>query len=213
MDSNRQVLAVISSLDFLDLALRYQGPSAVLKSRDARALDRRKTILDISVPHDGTMFHALRVMDKERQPVCLATSRELSGDFGGAASVGVVQVSDLGFVVGGEEMSVLDKPVKDFIEWRAGERLQSTSDSTVQRFNVVSVDANETLHVLASRLLSSKSRRVFLSSDEISRVVGMVSARDILVEIHDQLVQSCTLGKTIKRKASTKINRSPSSIS
>lgn len=100
-------------------------------------------------------------------------------------------------------MSVLDLPVSDFITWRANTiDANMTKLQRLQRFNVISVDSNETLHVVASRLSHSKARRIFLSSEEIARIVGIVSARDILVEIYDQLIQSCALGKRVRQPTS-----------
>jgi CBS domain-containing protein len=195
VDSNNEVVTAVSHNDFLEVAVKYAGVRAVLKSRDARALDRRSKILDVSVPHDASMLHALHLMDSKGLPVSLATSRELSGDLGGAAPLGVVSVADLRFVFGESQLNVLDRSVSDFITWRAN---AEASTSERQRFNVISVDSNETLHVLASRLVSSKSRRIFLSSDEIGRIVGIVSAWDIFVEIYDRLIQSCVLGERIR---------------
>merc|ERR1712072_485132 len=145
------------------------------------------------------MLQALRLMDSAGLRLSLATSRELSGDLGGVASIGVVSVADLRFVFGEAQSNVLDLLVSDFIAWRAN---TESCTSEPQRFNVVSVDSNETLHVLASRLVSSKCRRIFLSSDEIARIVSIVSARDILVEIYGRLIQSCALGKRMRLHSS-----------
>jgi len=52
---------------------------------------------------------------------------------------------------------------------------------------VASVDRMESVHTLASKLLASKLQRIFLTSEELARIVGMVSARDILVEVLEDM--------------------------
>ena len=39
----------------------------------------------------------------------------------------------------------------------------------------------------ARRLVDSKLQRIFLSSDDIARIVGIVSSRDIMLQVLDQL--------------------------
>ena len=62
VDSYNKVVTVLSSVDFLQLALGYGGPTAILKSRDACCLDRRETILDSSVSHEGTILSKSKIM-------------------------------------------------------------------------------------------------------------------------------------------------------
>ncbi|CAE8641559.1 unnamed protein product [Polarella glacialis] len=205
MDVNGELTRVFSCMDFLELALRFDIPSAVLKSHDARTFDRRKDLLEeLSVPHDETVLHALRMMDAEKLTICPATSRELSGNLGGAVAVGVVAVADLKWVIASGEFDVLNRTINEFICWRnqvlAMDAEQMVRHRSLRRFNVVSVDKNETLHVLASRLLASKLQRIFLSSDEIARIVGIVSSRDILVEVLEQLLQASSCISSFARQ-------------
>ncbi|CAE7492889.1 PIP5K6 [Symbiodinium pilosum] len=176
----------------------FDTPSAVLKSREARTFDRRSEVLQaLSVPRDDTVLHALQIMDAERLTICPATSQELSGDLGGAVAVGVVAVADLKLVFESDEYHVLDYSIDDFLSWRqhvvAEDSAKVVRYRSLRRFNVVSVDHHETLHVLATRLLASKLQRIFLSSNEIARIVGIVSSREILIEVVDQLLHTTSL--------------------
>jgi len=187
-----EVIHVFSCIDFLDIALRFSQTKAVLKSLSARVFDRRNSILKVSVQHDAPLQEALKVMDSSRHTVCPATLKELSGVFGGLVASNVVSVADLKLVILEDRLDVLDFSVNDFITWRQGVTSNNVDYQLRQqrllRFNVVSVDAGDSLHTLAYRLLASKLQRIFLSSDEISRIVGIVSSRDILVEVLDQLL-------------------------
>jgi len=187
-----EVVHVFSCIDFLDMALRFPQAAAALKSRSARTFDRRSTILEVSVQQDAPLIDACCVMDAYRSTVCPATLRELSGAFGGLVASNVVSASDLKLVILEGRYDVLDLPVNDFIVWRQSVKGthvdQMLRRQRLQRFNVVSVDAGDSLHMLAHRLLASKLQRIFLSSDQISRIVGIVSSRDILVEVLDQLL-------------------------
>jgi len=115
-----------------------------------------------------------------------------------------------------ENLQMLDRPVKEFIAWRST-IIASSADEvpnvdetrSQQRFSVVSVDASESLYVLASRLASTKLRRVFLSSDELGRIVGSVSSQDILVEVQDTLRESSALGRKVPRPESPTKPSSP----
>jgi len=192
VDSFGEVVHVFSCSDFLKLALVFEGPSAVLKSRAAQTFDRRSTILQVSVQNEGALLQALRIMDSEHLTICPATSREFSGDLGGVVASNVVSVSDLKWVVSSGHFEILDQTVSDFIAWRnaaASANLgQILRQQHLSRFNVVSVHSRSSLHMLAQRLLSSKLQRIFLSSDEIARIVGIVSSRDILLEVLDQIL-------------------------
>ena len=55
--------------------------------------------------------------------------------------------------------------------------------------NLLKVSASEdaSLHKLARRLVDSKLQRIFLSSDDLARIVGIVSSRDIMLQVLDQL--------------------------
>lgn len=198
VDAEGELVRVFSCIDFLDLALRFDTPSAVLKSREARTFDRRNAVLQaLSVPRDDTVLHALQIMDAEKLTICPATSQELSGDMGGAVAVGVVAVADLKLVFESDEYHVLDYSIDDFLCWRqrvvAVDSAKMVRYQSLRRFNVVSVDHHETLHVLATRLLASKLQRLFLSSNEIARIVGIVSSREILIEVFDQLLHTSSL--------------------
>merc|ERR1711957_243502 len=122
---------------------------------------------------------------------CPSTSRELSGGLGGIAAIGVVSVSDVKCVLDTGDFAVLHKPLSDFIAWRST-AVHADASTTVcsKRFNVVSVDQETTLHMLASALVASQLQRVFLSSEEIGRIVGVVSPRDIVSELFDGIAQS-----------------------
>lgn len=209
VDMNGELIRVFSCIDFLKLAMCFDVPTAVLKSREARTFDRRNAVLQtLSVPNDKTVLHALHIMDAERLTICAATSLELSGDLGGAVAVGVVAVADLKLVLETEQYHVLEYSIDEFLAWRKHvvtidsaklDRQRSLGRFNVQRFNVVSCDRHETLHVLARQLLASKLQRIFLSSHEIARIVGLVSSRDILIEVLDQLVQTSTLSSQVDR--------------
>ena len=124
-----------------------------------------------------------------------------------------VSAADLKFIITQNAWDMLFQSVDAFISWRANvceANADPTSEvpsqsrlikrvSTDQRFNVVSIDSNESLHVLTSRLLSSKQQRIFLSSDTIARVVGIVSARDILLEVKSQIMQASVLGMQVRQ--------------
>lgn len=202
VDSNGELIRVFSCIDFLKLALRFDVPTAVLKSREARTFDRRNAMLqNLSVPNDKTVLHALHIMDAERLTICAATSPELSGDLGGAVAVGVVAVADLKLVLETEQYQVLEYSIDDFLSWRKNvvtiDSAKLDRQRSLGRSNVVSVDHHETLHVLARRLIASKLQRIFLSSHEIARIVGIVSSREILMEVLDQLLQSSTLSSRV----------------
>ena len=72
----------------------------------------------LSVPDDTSLLNALQIMDRERLTICAATSRELSGDLGGAVAVGVVAVADLKLVLETQEYHVLESSIDDFLAWR-----------------------------------------------------------------------------------------------
>jgi len=191
VDSNNEIIHIFCCHDFLEIALQFTGPIEVLKSRAARTFDRRNTMMEVSVQNEDKFIDALRVMDRERVPVCLTTSRELSGDLGGLVASSVVSVADIKWVFVANEFSILDNTVQNFGTWRSnfinGKMDLMLRQQRLRRFNVVSFQAGECLHTLASRLLSSKLQRIFLSSDELARIVGVVSARDILAEVLDQV--------------------------
>jgi len=191
VDSQSQVLHVFSCLDFLSLAMRFTGPTAVLKSLAARTFDRRGSMLQLSAMHDDAMLQALQVMNSEHLTICPTTSRELSGDMGGVVASNVVSVADLKWLVSTGQFEALNQSVSDFVAWRSGVETakldQILRQQRLRRFNVISVDEGDSLHMLAQRLLASKLQRIFLSSDEIARIVGIVSSRDILLEVLDQL--------------------------
>lgn len=202
MDAQGELIRVFSCIDFLKLALRFDVPTAVLKSREAKTFDRRNAVLKtLSVPNDKTVLHALHIMDAERLTICAATSLELSGDLGGAVAVGVLAVADLKLVLETQQYHVLEYSIEDFLAWRKHvvtiDSAKLDRQRSLGRFNVVSVDHHETLHVLARRLLASKLQRIFLSSHEIARIVGIVSSREILIEVLDQLLQTSTLSSRV----------------
>lgn len=197
--ANGQVLYVFSCLDFLTLALKFTGPTAIMKSRAARTFDCRETIMKSAVLHDDALVNALRTMAVQGLTVCPVTSIELSGTMGGVVASNVVSVADLKWVITEGEFGIMDGSVAEFIEWRS-KKSRARASLTLKealreqrlkrsfKFNVVSVQAEESLHTLAQRLLASKLQRIFLSSEEIARIVGTVSSRDILAEVLDQIV-------------------------
>lgn len=186
VDVSGQLLRIFSCMDFLRLATSFARPAAVLRSRAARTFDRRATILEVSVSHDATVLNALQLMNREHLTICPVSLCELSDGLGGASCIGVMSVADLKHVLSSGEFHALDLPVSDFLAWR---RQRTGAREGSDRFNVVAVDAREDLFVLAQRLLASRLQRIFLSSQEVSRIVGLVSSRDILVEVFDQLLQ------------------------
>mmetsp|Transcript_78687 Transcript_78687/g.218542 ORF Transcript_78687/g.218542 Transcript_78687/m.218542 type:complete len:1178 (-) Transcript_78687:74-3607(-) len=192
VDQNGELICVFSCLDFLTLALIFDRPAAVLKSRAARTFDRRDTILQVSVLHDEAMLNALRIMDSEHLTICPATSLQLSGDMGGVVAINVVSVADLKWVIGQENYDILNTSVDDFVAWRASVANahldQIIRQQRLSRFNVIYVSADDSLHTMAQRLLASKLQRIFLASDELARIVGSVGSRDILVETIDQML-------------------------
>jgi len=207
VNANGQVIEVFSCLSFLELAMRFRTPSAVLKSRGSRIFDSRDTILEASVQHDTTVLNGLQVLDAQHLTVCPVTSRELSGDLGGVAVVGVISVSDLKWVVHSGNFGILDSSITDFLTWRnevsACSEAEMYSLRNQGRYKCVSVDAEESLYVLATKLLASRLQRIFLSSEEIARIVGIVSSRDILVEVYGELeLQSSLMDEKFPRNGS-----------
>jgi CBS domain-containing protein len=192
VDSAGEVVHVFSCSDFLELALRCTGPTAVLKSCAARRFDSRSTMLQVSALHDDAVISALRIMDSEHLTICPATSRELSGDLGGVVASNVLSVTDLKWVISTGSFGILDGSVSDFIAWRTGVASTSMDRMLRQHFlsrvNVISVHADDSLHMLAQRLMASKLQRIFLSSADLGRIVGIVGSRDILLEVINQLL-------------------------
>ncbi|CAL1136951.1 unnamed protein product, partial [Cladocopium goreaui] len=187
----KEIVGVFSCLDFLNLALKSTAPTAVLKSLSAKVFDRRSTILQVSVNQDEPMLHALTVMKAEGLTICPCTFRELSGSLGGVVASNVISTADLKWVVRSGDFAALHLSVQDFVAWR---RKAESSDldhilrqQRFMRFNVVSASEDASLHTLARRLVDSKLQRIFLSSDDIARIVGIVSSRDIMLQVLDQL--------------------------
>jgi len=135
---------------------------------------------------------ALRTMDAHSLPSCAVTSHSLSGDMGGAVASNVVSVMDLKWIICSGAFHLLDGSLSAFVTWRSGVVGSDVGEvmrqQRLSRFNVVSVQVCDSLYHLAQRLLASKLRRVFLSSDDIARIVGIVGSRDILVEVVDDLI-------------------------
>eukprot|EP00439_Symbiodinium_sp_Y106_P039897 s767_g4.t2 len=192
MDAEGNIVGVFSAPDFLHLALRYTAPSAVLKSLSAKVFDRRSTILQVSVQQDEPLLHALQNMKAAGLSICPTTSRELSGDLGGVVASNVVSVADLKWIIRSGRFDALGMSVCEFLSWRTEAEAQSLDQilrlQRLHRFNVVSVHEGASLHTLALRLLASKLSRLFLASDEIARIVGIVSSRDIILQVLDQIV-------------------------
>lgn len=192
-DESGEVVDVFSCLDFLRLAQSFVAPRAILKSRSARAFDRRGTIMNDSVLANSSLLNAFRAMDTAHVTACPATTRELSGSCGGVVAINVIAVADLKWVFKYEAFDVLDSTVSDFLSWRVsvtsgGKSISMRQRQQMSRFNVVSVDEDDSLLVLAQRMLSSGVQRIFLSCEELARIVGMVSSRDILSEVLEQLI-------------------------
>jgi len=192
MDQQGRVVHVFSCTDFLELAMRFPGPSSVLKQHAAEKFDRRDSILELSALHDGPFMDALRTMDTHSLPTCPVTSHSLSGDMGGVVASNVVSVTDLKWVIGSGDFHLLDGSLSAFVTWRSG-IVDSHLDEIIRqqrlnRFKVVSVQVCDSLYHLSQRLLASKLLRVFLSSDDIARIVGIVGSRDILVEVISDLI-------------------------
>lgn len=113
---------------------------------------------------------------------------ELSSlDAEGAVAVGVVAASDLKHVLLHGDAAPLAMTVLDFIAWRSTTKLAHNKGSASEgkthsknRFPYVSIGAGRSLYSLARKLLATNLQRIFLSSEKLHRVVGVVSARDIL---------------------------------
>ena len=60
VDAQGNIVGIFAAPDFLQLALRYTAPTAVLKSLAAKVFDRRSTILQVSVQQDEPLLHALQ---------------------------------------------------------------------------------------------------------------------------------------------------------
>jgi serine/threonine protein kinase/CBS domain-containing protein len=191
-EDSSEVLHVFSRPDFLRIATCCERPTTVLKSHAARVFDDRDKIIQKSVLHDDTVVNAFRLMDREGCTICPATSQELSGNLGGIVAINVISVADLKWVLCSGQFGILDRSVEDFISWKgnvASANLdQIMRNERLGRFNVVSVRAGDSLHMLAQRLVESKLPGLFLSSEEIARIIGIVTPRDILVEIFDQIM-------------------------
>ncbi|CAE7516948.1 CPK1 [Symbiodinium pilosum] len=192
VDAEGKLVGIFAAPDFLNLALRYTGPTAVLKSLSAKVFDRRSTILQVSVQQDEPLLHALQNMKVADLTICPTTSRELSGDLGGVVASNVVSVADLKWIICSGRFDALGMSVCDFLTWRTEAESHSLDQilrlQRLRRFNVVSVHEGASLHTLALRLIASKLQRIFLASDEIARIVGIVSSRDILLQVLDQIV-------------------------
>eukprot|EP00931_Biecheleriopsis_adriatica_P038768 TRINITY_DN22165_c0_g1_i4.p1 TRINITY_DN22165_c0_g1~~TRINITY_DN22165_c0_g1_i4.p1 ORF type:complete len:521 (-),score=79.33 TRINITY_DN22165_c0_g1_i4:50-1612(-) len=193
VSSHGEVICVVSSTILLDVLMRYLEPIASLKSLSARRFDQRQTLFESSALHDGTLLEAFRVMDANNLTVTLATtSRDLSGGLGGVVSVGIISMVDIRWAIRLNEFFRLDKTVGEFISWRAGvvscNEVRSHLSKKERPFNVVSVDANDSMHALARSMLASKLNRIFLWSKELNRIVGIVSSRDILIQVSTKIV-------------------------
>ncbi|CAJ1442403.1 unnamed protein product [Effrenium voratum] len=197
VDADGEIVTVFSSLDFLNLALKCSAPTAVLKSLSAKVFDRRGTILQVSVQQDEPLLNALGIMEKEGLTICPITLRELSGTMGGVVASNVVSAADLKWVVRSGNFAALNMSVGDFVAWRA-ESEQASLDhilrqQRLQRFNVVSVMAAASLHTLAQ--LTS-----VCSKDDIARIVGIVSSRDILLQPDPAKVNEATPCERFRRE-------------
>jgi len=192
LDAEGNLVGIFAAPDFLNLALRYTAPTAVLKSLAAKVFDRRSTILQVSVQQDEPLLHALQNMKTADLTICPTTSRELSGDLGGVVASNVVSVADLKWIICSGNFDALNMSVCDFLAWRTEAEGHSLDQilrlQRLRRFNVVSVHEGASLYTLAQRLVASKLQRIFLASDEIARIVGIVSSRDILLQVLDQIV-------------------------
>lgn len=186
-----EIVGVFSCLDFLNLALKSTAPTAVLKSLSAKVFDRRSTILQVSVNQDEPLLHALSIMKAEGLTICPVTSRELSGSLGGVVASNVVSAADLKWVIRSKNFAALNLSVHDFVAWRGSAENADLDhvlrQQRLKRFNVVSASEDASLHKLARRLVDSKLQRIFLSSDDLARIVGIVSSRDIMLQVLDQL--------------------------
>merc|ERR1711920_1096027 len=128
-----------------------------------------------------------QVMDSSHSTICALTSGELSKDMGGVVAMNTVSVADLKWVLNSGNYEILGKSVNEFVEWRAGVANtnidQMLRHERLRRINVIAVKETDSLHMLAHRLLQSKVQRIFLSSEEIGRIIGIVSSRDIVLEV------------------------------
>eukprot|EP00434_Breviolum_minutum_P040785 symbB.v1.2.036261.t1/scaffold5077.1/size31199/4 len=184
LKEGKEIVGVFSPIDFLNLALKSTAPTAVLKSLSAKVFDRRSTILQVSVNQDEPILRALSIMKSAHLTICPCTSQELSGNLGGVLASNVVSMHDLKWVIRSGHFEALNFSVQDFVAWRRkAERTDLDHilrQQRFMRFNVVSASEDASLHTLARRLVDSKLLRIFLSSDDLARIVGIVSARDIL---------------------------------
>ncbi|OLP95879.1 Phosphatidylinositol 4-phosphate 5-kinase 6 [Symbiodinium microadriaticum] len=193
-DINHKLLevGVFSAPDFLHLALRYT------------VFDRRSTILQVSVQQDEPLLHALQNMKAAGLSICPTTSRELSGDLGGEVDHSFAPEPETSGNFGSsgrfdalgmpEAYQAYRRSVCDFLSWRTEAGSAWAPLTLLSQFMRVRRILEEfgcrvavqllgvtwcayVLHTLALRLLASKLSRLFLASDEIARIVGIVSSR------------------------------------
>jgi len=185
-DGDGSMRRVFSAADFLALALRIPQWTAVLKTQSASVFENRENIDSVCVSHDETMLSALRKMDASKLTICPVINVELSScDAEGAVAMGVVSVTDLKHIILSGDGAMLSMSVLDFIAWRNTKG--RTRNSNKSRFPYVSGRKDCSLHTLSKKLLATNLQRIFISSEKLSRVIGVVSARDILKQAWPKL--------------------------
>eukprot|EP00930_Biecheleria_cincta_P096372 TRINITY_DN88230_c0_g1_i1.p1 TRINITY_DN88230_c0_g1~~TRINITY_DN88230_c0_g1_i1.p1 ORF type:complete len:934 (-),score=150.51 TRINITY_DN88230_c0_g1_i1:93-2894(-) len=187
-----EILHILSCLSLLDLLVRFMKPIAALKALSGRSFDNRDEVKHAVVSHDSPIVDAFHNMNEAGMTVSFAASQDYSGGLGGVVSSGIISVADLRWVIKANDFKRLDQTVSEFMSWRAnlvsideGEMLRRQQ---LGRFTVLSVETEASLHTLARLMLASQLNRIFLRSDKINRIVGIVSARDILQKILGQIM-------------------------
>lgn len=188
------VRRVFNAADTLSLALRIPEWAAVLGERKANIFENPDRIQSVCVASDETVLSALRKMDASKLTLCPVIDHELSCPLEGAVAIGVVSATDLKHVLLCGDAAPLAMNVLDFLAWRKqgarGSPDQSTGRARGARFPYVSIDRNSSLRSLSRKLLKTNLQRIFLSNSELSHIVGVVSARDILKVVWPELSQT-----------------------
>jgi serine/threonine protein kinase/CBS domain-containing protein len=183
--SNNKLAGVLNPGDILQMALKVPEWAQVLKEQQTNFFEKRSQIANLCVPHDDTMLMALRKMESLDFKICPVINTELSGtDAEGAVAVGVLSIADLKHIIINGDAKKLSMSVLEFIAWR---NTKMPEDAEKNRFPYVRENKACSLHFLAETILAVDLPRIFLSTEKLSRVIGMVSARDILQQAWPKL--------------------------
>lgn len=174
------VVRVFNSMDFLQLFLHHRSCCNVLDRHFAQRFESPSTIVNLSARYDESLASALRRMDSSKLTLCPVIDAELSDDLGSLA-MWVLGVEDIKVLFKTGEYDPINMSVVDFLAWRGTVSLGKT------RYPYVSVDSKVSLRSLALKLLVTGLQRIFLTS--AARVVGVVSARDMMKQVWQQALE------------------------